>query len=308
MPRGCRWLGVLGGCQDHLDTCGYVLEACTLRCGVVLQRDELRVHEKENCTQRIVKCEHCCREFKSCELPTHLEMCPKMEVSCELKCRKRLCREDMVQHLKQECGLVVETCRLGCGVEMTRDELKIHVIETCVQRFIPCEHCKNDFKYCDMTHHLDKCPKMEVSCELKCGVVMCREDVTQHVEQDCVEKEIECPFVKYKCVVLMKRKNLRNHLDEKRMEHLELKMDTMQEFISEQGAMIETMSHEIKSLKKEVEKTETITEAIKLDWRITKVPKIGYRRFESNFKSLGITWNFAYLILPTIFTFGSALR
>ena len=27
---------------------------------------------------------------------------------------------------------------------------------------------------------------------------MCREDVTQHVEQDCVEKEIECPFVKYK--------------------------------------------------------------------------------------------------------------
>ena len=92
---------------------------------------------------------------------------------------------------------------------MTRDELKIHVTETCVHRFIPCEHCKKDFKFCDMTHHLEKCPKMEVSCELKCGVVMCREDVTQHVEQDCVEKEIECPFVKYKCVGLMKRKNLR---------------------------------------------------------------------------------------------------
>ena len=62
---------------------------------------------------------------------------------------------------------------------MTRDELKIHVTETYV---IPCEHCKKDFKFCDMTHHLDKCHKMEVSCELKCGLVMCREDVTRHVE------------------------------------------------------------------------------------------------------------------------------
>ena len=199
IARGCKWLGSLGGCEEHLDTCGYVLETCKLRCGVVLQRDELKVHVKEKCPQRIVECEHCSRELKSCELATHLDKCPKMEVSCELKCGKRLCRENIPQHLKEECGLVVETCRLGCGLEMTRDELKIHVTKTCVQRFIPCEHCKKDFKFCDMTHHLDKCPKMEVSCELKCGVVMCREDVTQHVEQDCVEKEIECPFVKYKC-------------------------------------------------------------------------------------------------------------
>ena len=299
ITRGCKWLGALGGCEEHLDTCGYVLETCKLRCGVVLQRDELKVHEKENCPQRIVECYHCRRELKSCELATHLGKCPKMEVSCELKCSKRLCRENIEQHLKQECGLVVETCRLGCGVEMTRDELKIHVTETCVQRFIPCEHCKKDFKFCDMTHHLDKCPKMEVSCELKCGVVMCREDVTQHVEQDCVEKEIECPFAKYKCVVLMKRKNLENHLDDKRMEHLELKMDTMQEcmlkeskitakqkeLISEQnekifkqGAVIETMSSKIKSLEEEVEILTKLPKAIKLVWRITEVPEDGYYR------------------------------
>ena len=271
IARGCSWLGTLGGCQYHLDTCGYVLETCKLRCGVVLQRDELKVHEKEKCTQRIVKCNHCSREMKFCELLKHLSKCPKMEVSCELKCGKRLCRENMAQHLKQECGLVVETCKLGCGVKMTRDELKTHVTETCVQRFIPCEHCKKDFKFRDMTHHLDKCPKMKVSCELKCGVVMCREDVTQHVEQDCVEKEIECPFAKYKCVGLMKRNNLRNHLDEKRMEHLELKMDTMQGFI-------ETMSRKITSLEEEVEILTYLLKAIKLVWRITELPEVEYDR------------------------------
>ena len=82
-------------------------------------------------------------------LATHLDKCPKMEVLCELKCGKRLCRENIAQHLKQECGLVVETCELGCRMKMTRDELKIHVTETCVQRCIPCEHCKKDFKYSD---------------------------------------------------------------------------------------------------------------------------------------------------------------
>ena len=83
--------------------------------------------------------------------------------------------------------MVVETCRLGCEVEMTRDELKIHVTETCVHRFIPCDHCKKDFKFCDVTHHLEKCPKMEVSCELKCGVVMCCHG--QHLDR-IVEKEL----------------------------------------------------------------------------------------------------------------------
>ena len=253
-----------------------MLETCKLRCGVVLQRDELKVHEKEKCPQRIVECKHCSRELKSCELATHLDKCPKMEVSCELKCSKRLCRENISQHLKQECGLVVETCRLGCGVKMTRDELKIHVTETCVHRFIPCEHCKEDFKFCDMTHHLDKCPKMEVSCELKCGVVMCREDVTQHVEQDCVEKEIECPFVKYKCVGLMKRKNLRNHLDEKRIEHLELKMDTMQECMLEESEITTKLKRHISKQNEKISELNTMNETLSKEIQSLNISKFSF--------------------------------
>ena len=222
--RGCDWLGTLNDCEDHLDTCGHVNDKC-LGCREVLQRKELKAHEKENCTQRIVECEHCRKNLKSCELPNHLEMCPKMEVSCLLECGKKLCRENMAQHLEQECGLLVVTCKLGCGVELTRDELKIHVTDTCVQRKIPCKHCRKYFKYCDMTNHLDVCPKMKVSCKL-CDIVMCREDMTQHLEVDCVEKKIKCPFAKYKCEVgLIKRKYLSQHLKEKRTEHLELKLN-----------------------------------------------------------------------------------
>ena len=200
IARGCKWLGVLGDCQNHLDTCGYVYETCKLRCGVVLQRNELNVHEMEKCPQRIVECEHCNNEFKSCELHTHL----------------------------------------------------------------------------------DKCPKMEVSCELKCGKIMCREVMTQHLEVDCPEKAIECPYAKYKCVGLIKRKDTSKHLEERRVEHLELKLndfivesskdsDTITKQkgkICEQSTTIEIMSQKITLLEKDFGILNS--NSIKLEW-ITKV-------------------------------------
>ena len=274
IARGCGWVGTLGGCQGHLDACGYVYENCELRCGVVLQRSELKIHEKENCPQRIVGCHHCCKYFKYCNFINHVYVCPKMEVSCELKCGEKIFREYMAQHLEQECGMVVETCKLGCGVELTRDGLKIHVTATCVQREIPCEHCGEDFKYCDMTNHFGGCPKMKVSCELGCDVIMCREDLTRHLEVDCPEKELECPFAKYKCEIgLIKRKDMSKHLEEIRIEHLELQLLEESEIIAKQSVLIETMSQEIELLKKEMQVVQHPNHIpIKLDWRITKVP------------------------------------
>ena len=174
MVRGCKWLGTLRNCENHLDTCGYVYETCKLRCGVVLQRNELSVHEMEKCPQRLVECEHCNNEFKSFELHTHL----------------------------------------------------------------------------------DKCPKMEVSCELKCGKIMCREDMAQHLKQECVEEVIMCPFVKYKCeLASIKRKHLSQHLEEKRTEHLELKLNAMEELTVKQNETIEKLNGTITELIREKEKS-----------------------------------------------------
>ena len=141
LERGCKWLGTLKECEEHLDTCGHVRDQCKLGCGAVLQRNELRVHEEVECPLCIVKCKHCKGVLNLNDMPTHLEVCQKMEVSCKLACGVVLCRSKMAQHLKEECGLVVEMCKLGCGMEMTRNKLKIHVTDTCVQRMISCNHC-----------------------------------------------------------------------------------------------------------------------------------------------------------------------
>ena len=172
--RGCDWLGTLNDCENHLDTCGYVKGQCSLGCGKVLQRNELKVHAMKDCQLRKVRCEYCDKELMSRMLPIHHKMCPKIEVSCEL-----------------------------------------------------------------------------------CEKVMCREDMTEHLEVDCVEKEIECPFAEYKCEVgLIKRKYLSQHLEEKETKHFvlklnamelkqnetELKLNAMEELVMKQSTIIEKLN------------------------------------------------------------------
>ena len=110
-----------------------------------------------------------------------------------------------------------------------RNELSTHINDKCEQRKIPCDHCKHNFKFCEMDVHHKECPIMIVSCELKCGRSIVREDVTQHVDQECVEKVVECPFVEYKCEVKIKRKYVNKYLEEKETKHLGLKLAALEE-------------------------------------------------------------------------------
>ncbi|KAI6648841.1 hypothetical protein LOD99_7103 [Oopsacas minuta] len=120
----------------------------------------------------------------------------------------------MAQHLNKDCGRVIEHCKLGCGIELPRDELEMHVNDECVQRMISCEYCKRNFKWF----------VVRTGPTLEGGV--CR-------------KKVECPFIKYNCEVgLIKRKELNQHLEEKRTEHTELKLSAMEEIVMQQSEMI----------------------------------------------------------------------
>ena len=131
---------------------------------------------------------------------------------------------------------------------------------------------------------------------------MCREVMTQHLEVDCTEKAIECPYAKYKCVGLIKRKDMSKHLEERRMEHLELKlndfiMECSKEFeiiakqkekISEQSATIETMSRKMESLEVKI----LNSNPIKLEW-ITKLPE-RYCNIKKQFLIAGYQFEFVF--------------
>ncbi|KAI6647983.1 TNF receptor-associated factor 4 [Oopsacas minuta] len=288
--RGCDWLGTLGECEKHLAVCDLVDEMCKLGCDIVLPRNEVHIHMSEKCLFREILCKYCQKELKFCDLSNHHEECQKIPLKCELNCGVVLCREDMPHHLNKDCGRMVEHCKLGCGIELPRDELDMHVNTKCVQRMIPCEHCHIGFKACDMSNHMEECPKMILSCELKCGKVACREDMARHIEEECVEKEVGCPFIKYKCELgLIKRKELYQHLEEKRTEHTELKLNAMEVIVMKQNDMMERLSKQtemklnamedivmkqketIKHLTHNVVTLYSLINTTKLQWRIANI-------------------------------------
>ena len=225
-----------------------VQEMCKLNCGEVLRREEFVRHEKENCTHRVIKCDHCDENFKYYQLDKHHDECLKMKVLCDL-CDTKITREVMEQHLKHDCGMVQETCTLGCGMELTRDKLGIHEKDNCVQRIIQCEHCCIEVKFCFNSKHLKECPLVKETC-YQCSVEKYRKDMTQHLEDECPEKMLDCPFVKYKCLVRIKRKDTDKHLEEKKTEHFGLKLTAMENLITEQSEIINKQSEEINKTNK----------------------------------------------------------
>ena len=266
--------------------CGMVKETCKLGCGMELTRVELVIHEKEKCRRRLVKCDHCDEKIKSYQLSGHYDECPKMNLSCNL-CDTKITREEMELHLKHDCGMVQEMCKLGCGVELTRVELVIHEKENCVQRKVQCEHCYIEVAFCDNSKHLKECPEMKVLCDL-CSVEKCRKDMTQHLEDDCPEKMLDCPFVKYKCLARMKRKDIAKHLEEKETKHLGLKLTAMEDLITKQSEIIDKLNENIEKQNKET--TTKFSQQIKFLYFITDTTKIVWKiedvRYPINYSSI----------------------
>ena len=80
------------------------------------------------------------------------------------------------------------------------------------------------------------CLKKKMSYDL-CGVEKYRKDMTQHLEDDCPEKILDCSFVMYKCPTRMKRKDIDEPLEEKETKHLGL-LTEMEDLITKQSEEI----------------------------------------------------------------------
>ena len=210
------------------------------------------------------------------------EMIDSLKCSCPLFLRGCLwlgTLEKCENHL-DTCGYVYESCRLGCGELLKREEFRIHENYNCPQRQVKCDHCDEKIKICELNGHLDECPKMKVSCDL-CSVEKYRKDMTQHLEYDCPEKMIDCPFVKYKCLERMKRKDIDKHLEEKETKHLGLKLTAMEDLINKQ---YKEMTREISNTSQQIKLLYLITKTTKIIWKIEDVTDLVKCDFSSSNK------------------------
>ena len=88
------------------------------------------------------------------------------------------------------------------------------------------------------------CPKKKVSYDL-CGVEKYRKDMTQHLEDDCPEKILDCSFVMYKCPTRMKWKDIDEPLEKKETKHLGFKLTEMEDLITKQSEEIIKLNENI---------------------------------------------------------------
>ena len=191
------------------------------------------------------------------------------------------------EHL-EACQQFVISCSSDCGVILKRSELDTHTLE-CKLVKIECNHCGSNILNKESEAHYDVCPDMDIECPNECSLSLKRHESQDHIEVDCPNTLVSCPFSSFGCKELVKRCELEVHQETKESKHTQLQLNfalmkiavmekadiitKLKEKISELSVMVVTMSQEIKSLKRDMRVMQDFTPTlVKLEWRITNLP------------------------------------
>ena len=201
--------------------------------------------------------------------------CPLFKRGCEW-----LGRLEIVENHLTTCGHVYESCQLLCDVVTTRDEMGRHLREECSQREEVCLHCSGVHKVCEMVEHVKVCVKVEVLCELGCGTRVRRESILFHLSSECSEESVVCPYEKYRCeVVRFKRRELKQHLEENRLLHTELKLTALEEKFEDSLKKNELLEKKFESLENELKMKVNEIEIL-MDVQVRHESKVKYTIIE----------------------------
>ena len=125
----CGWIGKLSSLNDHFKVCQKQIVNCPLdNCSLSLLREQLPEHLSK-CEYRIIQCEFCheCHTYVKTE--EHKAICPKIKLECPQQCGMQIERENLSNHLKNDCQNTVIPCpfsKIGCGTIMTKKEKTNH--------------------------------------------------------------------------------------------------------------------------------------------------------------------------------------
>ena len=128
-------------------------------------KDELSSYVKhlEECSHRIVECEHCRVEYKFMTYQNHLTECGKMPIACPNNCGEMIFRESMTGH-RQECKLELVKCKHskeGCKEMIRRKDLKEHLKDHVIYK--QCSVCKRSININESEFHYNSCAPMTIT-------------------------------------------------------------------------------------------------------------------------------------------------
>ena len=103
-----------------------------------------------------------------------------------------------------------------CSELIQRTSVQVHQGEQCLRRPFRCKYCKDfDSTYKDVTtNHWPVCGYYPVQCTNKCGKTITRQNLKDHVSNDCPLTTVNCEFNHVGCKAKLPRKDIMVHLTE----------------------------------------------------------------------------------------------
>ncbi len=166
------------------------------------------------------------------------------------------------------CSYVEVECKHGCGGRFIRKLVSNHQDEKCPQRPFCCDYCR-DYKsiQADVVYrHWPVCKAYPLRCPNQCTVYAIeRENMENHLENDCPLKVVDCDFQYAGCTVSLPRQELASHMSDTYIQHMTLlgslnqklvedfavKEDDFIRFSDEVNSKLSNNETEIEQLKKE---------------------------------------------------------
>ena len=194
---------------------------CTECKGVMRNASTCLTGEEQN-----LVCEVCVKEgVPSQSMVKSRNNILELQAKCPLATRGCNWSGKMVQveeHLIV-CDKFVVNCTNACDVIIPKSELNLHLKSFCVKRPVICEHCNKYFMYKELTNHYLMCLEYQVPCPNNCNVNLKRKLLDSHLELECPNMVVECPYKKFGCREEVLRRDLEEHKKTNQIQHLESK-------------------------------------------------------------------------------------
>ena len=193
----------------------------------------------------------------------------EQEVWCSHKkdgCERRGKLGEYEQHLNEDpspenqltgCQFVEVGCKHGCGKKFQRHHIIFHQNQACPERPYSCEYCHQYHStFEDITkNHYPQCVKYPVGCPNKCQEAPFeRQNIDNHVKDECPLTEIHCPLHYAGCKVRLPRKDMPDHMSDT-VTHLTLLATVTQSLLQENlelRQITEDLQRENRELRQEV--------------------------------------------------------
>ena len=160
-------------------------------------------------------------------------------------------------HLNYECMKETIACEFApdCKEKDLRENILNH-IKICPYRLIQCEYCEETMTFENLEYHNKICPNIPVECSNKCGQKIPMNKLKYHLEEECDNTVVECPFNLVGCEYYEIRLKLKPHLEHDLERHLRMltnKIYILEKKITEANSRIDDLNNENNLLKKNIQ-------------------------------------------------------